>query len=426
MNLEDPHLFVPVKQDHAPPQHLLARMTQEQRYLLSHIDGQMSLSALSLYLAIPMDQLIEDLKQLLFWKVVRICRIPPNASISLPAVMGMPLQQPQEATKAWTHDQAQHKKSWSQTERALVAVAFQQRTIQEVPILQKQSDHRMDIHSAPWQQSPGVSIDQAGVYPVVEDRIEDQAGVYPVVEDRVEEIGHSPSHDPLEQTKDFPTPITAIHSESLHTPWCRRSIQESLDDLAQWDQQSTPSADDLFDVGTDQAASGSYESVSADVIPIDDAEVYQAISYYDLPTFANEPLLKPSHVPPTPRFAHNTDSSPQQSKPLHKPNESTNPILPTLLGSPPVPPAIPEPIHSSRPPINTPTSQPVALRDRASHHSSASSQSQNFQDAWLNLSDQNMPTSTGRTHISSAESDLPPLSSVLATLPNLPRIPKKK
>lgn len=419
--LDDPHLLIPVLQAGMPDQYSLQRMDPVERHLVAHVDGQISLAALSVFLSLPMDQMVEHIKHLLFLQVIRLCRIPPNASMALPALMGMSQNQAGEATKAWTHDQAQHKKSWSQTERALVAVAIQQTTRQEIPAIQLNQRQPVEKFLTPLQQhAPGASIDRAGIYPIIENWAEDNH-----------------NRPGVEETKDFPTPLLYVPSHtpvptppsgssSTNTPWRRSAIQESLEDLEEWEQESNPSHD-AFPVALGREMPGP-PAPSAEEL-----EVYQAISYYDLPTFSNEPLQKPGSSRSSSSEYLLASSAPEESQNFqpsvstHTPKsmpELSGYIAPTLLGAPPVPQLRTLEEHPVARPLSSLTlSQKTEISSPPSSPDMPRPSIQDSGDHLLSIEPMKPRITVKRGRTSPTDEEQPiALSSVLGTLPSIPRL----
>ncbi|TNE45477.1 MAG: hypothetical protein EP343_26545 [Deltaproteobacteria bacterium] len=306
MSMHNLHLLIPVANEQASMQAAVRHLNPSQERMLAHIDGQISLAALAVMLEKTDQQIIADTKTLILHKLIRLCRLPSDASQILPTLVQQDADSTTDIKIAWTQQQAQERRAWSTTERDLLTVAYKQQQRNTPPSARREPyNHTPSPQWLDGQES---------------ERSLERRGVFGILSDLQQELGATI------ETPTIPGPL----SQATPTPRST-AILDSLDDLDAWDAETSTSP------------SQSYNGLpTGSVVPLDDepaqgphdSSEYQALSYYDLPSSPDE-SLKPSgkSYPGLPQVNLQAMRNPSPVQ------EQDVPLSPTLHEIPPVPAA---------------------------------------------------------------------------------------
>lgn len=307
MSMHNLHLLIPVLNETVQLHTLAGDLTPSQEHMLAHIDGQVSLAALAVILEQDEENLILDTKQLILHKVIRLCKLPDDASTVLPKVVKQDYNSTADLKIAWTQQQARERRAWSSTERSLLTVAYQQQQRHAKDLNQERRQQIREAHQWLLQEAEH-SIEKRGVFDI---------------------LGPSENLGATIVTPQIKPPRQPLTPQ----PRVRSSILESLDDLDAWDDEvNEPAPAPALPTG---------ELTPAPFVPGEEptgSNDYQSLSYYDLMTSTDEPLSPSSQSYPSHQAMPNASQVLASAEISTKPTEHEIPVASTLLNSPPVPP----------------------------------------------------------------------------------------
>ncbi len=312
MSMHNLHLLIPVTNEQASLQAAVRHLNPSQERMLAHIDGQISLAALSVMLEKTEQEIIADTKALVLHKLIRLCRLPSDASIVLPKLFQEDVDNTTDIKIAWTQQQAKERRSWSTTERDLLTVAYKQQ--QHTPPSVRRGSYN---HTPSPQWLDGQETESS-----IERR-----GVFDILSDLQQEFGATIETPMIQTPRTHPTP----HSTA---------ILDSLDDLDAWDAEATTSQSQSFS----GLPTGSVVPINEEPEPgPHESSEHQALSFYDLPSSPDESLTPSGKSYP---------GLPQVNLPTMRGASTAStreaPLSPTLVEVPPVPTSFRKP-HAIQP-----------------------------------------------------------------------------